>query len=145
MGASVLLTFPKDPYGPVKPGPQKTNELGLEKFGWLKELKNSVRNWSRKRSVIMNCLKRLRSTIWIPGPWNLFGAQVPKVPGAGTANDAGCTKALLVVKSWWSVLVPEKGVPVQSAYSRKACCPEGAQEFPAPANVSTVVTVFKLA
>lgn len=33
MGASVLLTCPKDPYGPVEPGPQKTNELGLEKFG----------------------------------------------------------------------------------------------------------------
>ena len=63
--------------------------LGLLKLARLKALKNSVRNSTLQLSLMGKRLNRLRSTFWIPGPWNARGAQVPKEPAAGLANAAG--------------------------------------------------------
>ena len=62
---------------------------GLSKFGWLKALNISVRNWKRKRSVMLNLLTIDVSKFHSPGPLNEPRETLPKVPASGIRKARG--------------------------------------------------------
>jgi hypothetical protein len=57
-------------------------ETGRPKFGWLKRLKNSPRNSTRRCSRMVFTLKRLKSTFCVPGAVRFLHAEElhPKLP-----------------------------------------------------------------
>src|SRR6516165_1490972 len=56
---------------------------GLAKLGWLKMLKNSARNWARKRSPRCQFLASEKSRLRKPESGKMFRPIVPKVLAAG--------------------------------------------------------------
>src|ERR1700737_5139873 len=56
---------------------------GLAKLGWLKMLKNSARNWARKRSPKCQFFAREKSTLRKPESGKMLRPMVPKVPNGG--------------------------------------------------------------
>src|SRR5215469_6085525 len=69
---------------------------GSAKLGWLKVLKKLVRNSNPTRSPTLNVLCREKSQAFNPGAAKGSRGQLPKVPGAGKANELreayGCVK-----------------------------------------------------
>src|SRR5437879_3203447 len=61
---------------------------GWAKFGWLKRLKNSERNWTVNRSLIFMFLIREKSKLLKPGPTVPLRPKLPKTevphPGCST-------------------------------------------------------------
>src|SRR5580658_254448 len=56
---------------------------GLAKLGWLKTLKNSARNWARKRSPKCQFLATEKSKSRKPESGKMLRPMVPKVPSGG--------------------------------------------------------------
>src|SRR5262245_16213380 len=60
--------------------------LGRPKFGWLRIVKNSARNWLFSRSDNRLFLLRLKSKFLKVGPSRILRAALPCVPTAGCVN-----------------------------------------------------------
>src|SRR2546430_25963 len=60
--------------------------LGFMKFGWLKTLNISARNWTLKRSLTGMFLNTEKSAFTNPGPRRIFLPASPNVKGVGSAK-----------------------------------------------------------
>src|SRR5438067_12017730 len=74
---------------------------GFSQFGWLKRLKNSVRNCSLTRSVTLKSLLMPESIFQITGPRKALRPVLPYAPAAGMQNAAPfstCVQLVLASK-----------------------------------------------
>ncbi len=83
---------------PIAPkAPLSTCTFGRLKLGWLRILKNSVRNCSETRSLILVFLLTEKSSTLKRGPTMIFRPALPKLPVAGICH-AGVSPARQVLR-----------------------------------------------
>lgn len=94
----VKLVAPEIATTPLPPNP------GALKFGWLRMLKNSVRNCAENRSLIAMALNSERSRRWNPGPF-VVGPAKPRAPlpdkGMQPAGEPGIGPLLPNLQGCW--------------------------------------------
>src|ERR1700688_2419964 len=91
----VILPNPLPVAAPLKPGP------GIEKYGWLKMLKNSVRNSIPTFSPLLVRLNSAKSQLLTPGP-RRTGSTRDSVP----APQSGGVAKQEVLNHWLRLLEP---------------------------------------